>query len=174
MIMPPTLSVISLTAMREHLLLVALNQAVIDRLKSMAVQSHFHIGIIGDEVPLLGNLSAMENIALGAMYHHGMSLDACREKLAPAIMALDLADVVNQRKQFLTRPQRLKVQLLRCLASGCGFVLLESPPRADCDVLHRALDRVDEDIFLWVCCLSTERDVYTSLGYTHVDLDTFE
>lgn len=173
MIMPPSLSIVSLTAMREHLLLVALNQAVIDRLKSMAVQSHFHIGIIGDEVPLLGNLSAMENIALGAMYHHGLSLDACRKKMEPTIAALDLANVMDQRQQFLTRPQRLKIQLLRCLAGDCGFVLLDSPPHADCDVLRRALDRMDEDIFLWVCCLSTDRDVYSFLDYTHVGLDTF-
>lgn len=163
----------SLTALRRHLLLVASNPASIDRLRDMAGKSPFLLGLVGDRTPLLANLNVMENIALGAMYHHGMSLNACREKLGSAIAALDLEQSMDQRPELLTRPQRLKAQLLRCLGRGCGHVLLESPPRADCDVLHRALSRLDEDVFLWICCLSTERDVYTSLGYTQVELDAF-
>lgn len=166
-------SIITLTSTREHLLLTAPNETVISRLKAMITQSDFHIGLISDHLPLLANLNALENIALGCMYHHNMSLEACRKKMAPAVNRLGLESVMDQRREFLTREQRLNVQLLRCVANGSAFVLLESPPRKDCDTLEHALALLDENIFLWVCCLSTEQDVYTSLGYTTIDLSSF-
>lgn len=171
--MMQTVSIFTLTSTREHLLLTAPNKTIFSRLKAMTTQSDFHIGLISDHLPLLANLSAMENIALGCMYHHNMSLKACRDKMARAIACLDLESVMDQRRDFLTRTQRLKVQLLRCVANGSAFIVLESPPSAACGILEHALTLLDENVFLWVCCLSTEQDVYTSLGYTTIDLSSF-
>ncbi|HDQ39886.1 MAG TPA: hypothetical protein ENN39_02495 [Desulfonatronum sp.] len=165
-----TLSIFSLTSTHEHLLLSSPDETTIARLKIMVVQSDFHVGMINDDLPLLANLNALENIALGSMYHKNMSLEACRRKLKPAIHLLGLEQVMDQRQQYLNRSQRLKVQLLRCLADDCGFVLLDSPPRSDCDILDRALTTLDAGVFLWICCLSSELDAYTSLGYAIMDL----
>lgn len=166
-------SISSMTSIREHLLLTAPDQATISRLRAMIIQSNFHVGLISDRLPLLANLSALENIALGSMYHRNMSLASCREQLRPAIKLLGVENVMDQRQQFLTRPQRLKVQLLRCMTNGSGFILLESPPRSDCDILGQALAILDARVFLWISCLSTDKDVYTSLGYTVIDLGSF-
>lgn len=166
-------SISSLTSIREHLLLTTPDEATISRLKAMIIQSDFHVGLISDRLPLLANLNILENIALGSMYHRNMSLASCREQLRPAIKLLGVENVMDQRQQFLTRPQRLKVQLLRCVANGSGFILLESPPRSDCDILDQALAMLDARVFLWVSCLSTGKDVYTSLGYTVIDLGSF-
>jgi ABC-type lipoprotein export system ATPase subunit len=167
------LSILSLTSTKKHLLVTSPDEAAITRLKTMAVQSDFHVGMISDRLPLLANLNALENIILGCMYHNYMSLEACRKKMMPAIRRLDLERIMEHRQQFLSRPQRLKVQLLRCLANDCGFILLDTPPRLDCEILERALATLDAGIFLWVCCLSTEQDAYISLGYTHIDLGLF-
>lgn len=166
------ISMPSLTALRTHLLLTASDQATLSRLKAMTVQSDFHVGLISDRLPLLANLNVLENIALGPMYHNHMSLAACLKKLEPDINRLGLNTVLGQRQEFLTREQRLKALLLRCLANGSGYILLQSPPRSDCDTLDRALDALDAGVFLWVCCLSTDQDIYSSLGYTTIDLDT--
>ncbi len=166
-----TISLFSLTAAHKHLLVTAPDESAIHRLKEMAVQSDFHVGMISDRLPLLANLSALENIVLGCMYHKHMSLKACQEIMTPAIRQLDLEWIMESRQHLLSRPQMLKVQLLRCLANDCGFVLLDTPPRQDCDILERALATLDAGIFLWVCCLSTEQDAYTSLGYTRIDLE---
>lgn len=166
-------SILTLTSLREHLLLAAPDESTIARLKDTASASESHVCEISEHLPLLANLNVLENVALGSMYHNHMSLTACLDKLEPAFALLKLEGIMDQRQQFLSKAQRLKVQLLRCIANGSGFILLDSPKRSDCDILERALATLDEQVFLWVCCLSTDKDVYTPLGYTTIDLDDF-
>ncbi|WP_045220853.1 hypothetical protein [Desulfonatronum thioautotrophicum] len=170
----PPLFISSLTAQRRHLLLVAEQEATISRLTSMVVQSDFHIGVISDEFPFLANLSALENIALGCMYHKALHLPACQHKLQDVITALNLDNALDQRTQFLSRPLQLKVHLLRCIANESSFILLPLPSRSDCDILHRAVESLKHSIFLWVACLSNDQDVYTSLEYPIIDLNTLQ
>lgn len=162
----------TLTAKRRHLLITANDEETIANLRQACISSNLHVCLIGERLPMLANLSVMENIALGPMYHEHISLEECRDRLDSQIEILGLTSLLNLRREALSRPQRMKAQLLRCLANGASFVLLESPPRSDCEVLHRALGVLDTSISLWVCCLSTEQDVYSSMGYPTIDLGT--
>lgn len=162
----------TLTAKRRHLLLVSENESTISRLTAMVVQSDFHVGVISDDFPFLTNLSALENIVLGCMYHKAMSLQSCREKIQDLVDALGLNESLDQRAQFQSRPMLLKMHLLRCMANESIFVLLPMIARSDCDILHRAAEILDRDVFFWVACLSNDQDVYTSLEYSVIDLDS--
>ena len=164
----------SLTAQRGHLLLVSEHESTISRLRDMIVQSSFHLGVISNDLPFLANLSALENIVLGCMYHKALSLQSCRERIQDAARALGVEANLDQRPQFLSRPLLLKMHLLRCMANDSAFILLPMPPRSDCDILHRAVETAGLDVFLWIACLSNEQDVYTSLEFPIIDLKTLQ
>jgi ABC-type lipoprotein export system ATPase subunit len=168
---PPGLLSI-LTAQRRHLLLVSENESTISQLTAMVVQSDSPIGVISDDFPFLANLSVLENIVLGCMYHKAMSLLSCRETIQDFVDALGLNESLDQRSQLLSRPKLLKMHLLRCMANGSTFVFLPMPSRLDCDILHRAAESLDRDVFLWIGCLSNDQDVYTSLEYPVIDLNS--
>lgn len=161
-----------LTVMRSHLLLVAPDQAGVDRLRTAASGPEWPVGIISDDFPLLVNLTLLENITLAAMYHQSQSLQACLEHIAPWLDSLEMHAVMDQRPQFLSRPLRLKAYLLRSLLSGSTFLILPLLSRTDCDILHRSVQRADLPVFLWPCCLSNEVDVYTSLEYPLIELNS--
>ena len=171
---PSPVFISSLTAQRRHLLLVSEDEATISRLSDMIVQSGFHIGIISDDLPFLANLSALENIVLGCMYHKALSLQSCRDRLQDVVTALGVDANLGQRPQFLSRPQLLKMHLLRCIADESAFILMPLPSRSDCDILHRSVETAGLDVFLWVACLSNEQDLYTSLEYPVIDLNTLQ
>jgi ABC-type polar amino acid transport system ATPase subunit len=164
----------TLTVHRNHLLLVSPDDATLSRLTTIVAQSEFHIGIISDQFPLLVNLTALENIVLGCMYNNAMGIHSCREKLQPMIDRLNMNSSMDQRPQFLSRRQRLKVQLLRCLANESNFIFLPMPNRSDCDILHRTIELLNTPAFLWVSCLSNDKDVYTSLEYSIIHLDLLQ
>lgn len=168
----PPAFISALTAKRRHLLLVAKNESAIARLTAMITQSNFNIGIISDDLPFLANLSALENIVLGCMYHKAMSLQSCREAIQDHIDVLGLNDALDLRPQLLSRPMLMKIHLLRCMANDSAFVILPRPSRSDCDILHRAAEILDRDVFLWVACLSNDQDAYTSLEYPIIDLNS--
>lgn len=170
----PPIFISSLTSRRRHLLLVAEKEATISRLTAMVVQSDFHIGVISEAFPFLANLSALENIALGCMYHKSMSIHSCHRQIQDVADALDVTSALNQRIQFLSRPLRLKMHLLRCIANESTFILLPMPSRSDCDILHRAVETQQRTVFLWVACLSNDQDVYTSLEYPIIDLNALQ
>ena len=138
----------------------------------MITQSRTNIGIVSDDFPFLANLSALENIVLGCMYHKAMSLQSCLETIQDLIAVLGLNDALDQRPQLLSRPMLMKMHLLRCMANESTFIFLPRPSRADCDILHRAAESLDRDVFLWVGCLSNDQDVYTSLEYPIIDLNS--
>ncbi|GAB6061013.1 P-loop NTPase family protein [Desulfonatronum parangueonense] len=164
----------TLTEKRKHLLLVSDDESNFSRLSAMIIQSSQPIGLLGDEYPLLLNLTALENIALGCMYRNQMSLDDCHAKIQPLADRLKLTGSLNQRSQFLSRAQLLKVQLLRCIANESTFVFLSSASRSDCDILDRAAANLDIDVFLWVAILSNNLDAYNSLEYGVIDLNTLQ
>lgn len=165
-------SIAALAAQRRHLLLVSEKESTISRLTDMVVRSDLHIGVISDDFPFLTNLSALENIVLGCMYHKAMSLQSCREKIQGLVDALGLNESLDQRAQFMSRPMLLKMLLLRCMALESTFVFLPMISRSDCDILHRAVEILDRDVFLWVACLSNDQDVYTSLEFPIIDLNS--
>lgn len=166
------ISISTLTSQRRHLLLVSESESTISRLTDMVVQSDSHIGVISDDFPFLTNLSALENIVLGCMYHKAMSLQSCRKRIQGLVDTLGLNESLDQRAQFMSRPLLLKMSLLRCMASESTFIFLPLLSRSDCDTLHRAAEILDRDVFLWVACLSNDQDVYTSLGYPVIDLNS--
>lgn len=163
-----------LAAQPGHLLLICEDEAAFARLSDMIIDAGPELGIISDDFPLLVNLTALENIALGCMYHNNMSLPACQESIQPMLDRLNLGGSLHQRPEFLSRPLRLKAQLLRCIANGSTHVYLPAASRADCDILDRALRTLDTDVFLWVASLSSHLDHYTSLEYTVIDLKTLQ
>ncbi|SMP68393.1 hypothetical protein [Desulfonatronum lacustre] len=166
------ISISTLTAQRRHLLLVSEDESTISRLTAMVLQSDFHIGIISDDFPFLTNLSALENIVLGCMYHKTMSLHSCRKKIQDLVDALGVNESLDQQAQFMSRPMLLKMHLLRCMANESTFIFLPTLSRSDCDILHRAAEILDQDVFLWVACLSIDQDVYTSLEYPVIELNS--
>ena len=170
----PPVFISTLTAQRRHLLLVSQDEPTISRLTAMVVHSGLHIGVISEEFPFLANLSALENIVLGCMYHKAMSLQACLEDIQALVDALGLNEGLDQRPQLLSRPMLLKMYLLRCIANDSTFIFLPMISRSDCDILHRAADSLDRDVFLWVTCLSNDQDVYTSLEYPIFDLNSLQ
>ncbi|PTN38055.1 hypothetical protein [Desulfonatronum sp. SC1] len=171
---PSPAFVSQLTAKRRHLLLVSENEPTISRLTAMIVQSDFHIGVISENFPFLANLSALENIVLGCMYHKAMSFQSCRERIQGHIDILGLNDALDQRAQILSRSMLLKMHLLRCIANESAFIILPLPSRSDCDILSRALESLEREIFLWVACLSNNQDIYTSLEYPIIDLNSLQ
>ncbi len=164
----------TLTAHRKHLLLVSEDEGIFSRLADMITQSNLEIDLISDDFPFLVNLTCLENIVLGCMYHNSMDIEACREMIQPAIDRLHLAGSLNQRPQFLSRPQLLKMQLLRCIANDSIHIFLPMASRSDCDILDRAVANLEISIFLWVACLSNNLDGYTSLEYTIIDLNALQ
>ncbi len=165
-------SISTLTAQRRHLLLVSEDESTISRFRAMVVQSDFHIGVISDDFPFLTNISALENIVLGCMYHKAMSLQSCRKNIQGLVDALGLNENLDQQAQFMSRPMLLKMHLLRCMAMESTFIFLPMISRSDCDILHRAAETLDRDVFLWATCLSNDQDVYTSLEFPIIDLNS--
>lgn len=164
----------TLTEQRKNLLLVSDDESNFSRLSSMIIQSSHPIGILGDEYPLLLNLTALENVALGCMYHNQMSLEDCHDKIQSLIDRLKMTGSLDQRTQFMSRAHLLKIQLLRCIANESIFVFMPSASRSDCDILDRAVANLDIDVFLWVAILSNDLDAYTSLEYDVIDLHTLQ
>lgn len=173
--MPTSPSAISaLATRRRHLLLTAEDESTVSRFATMIVQTDPRIGIISEEVPFLANLSALENIVLGCMYHKALSLQSCLEGVRDVVNALGLSENLDLRPQLLSRPMLLKMHLVRCIANDASVVFLPRISRPDCDILHRAVDSLDRDVFLWVACLSNDQDVYTSLEYPIIDLNSLQ
>ena len=104
-----------------------------------------HLGIVSQQVPLLSNLTAAENIALIRQYHCGLSaaraMQLARTYLSRA-GADPLAEIYVDR---LDHEQRLAVKFLRAVMFPDAVVAVvkpsqQLPDEADCVILRDLID----------------------------------
>jgi len=73
------------------------------------------VGFVGDEFPLLANLSVLENALLPVYYHGIMSETEALERFNMLATRFELLGYKHSRKSELPEEMRFKAQLLRAM-----------------------------------------------------------
>jgi ABC-type lipoprotein export system ATPase subunit len=144
----------------EHLLLVVSNSTMLTRIMHLSALLQNQIGFISDSFPLLSNLDVLENITLGSMYRHNISLKKARRIIEQEIRALHLESLLHKRKELLTREELVRVHFARCLATDNSVILLESPTVFSLEIVFECLRSVDRRIRIWVSCHHSDKLSY--------------
>ncbi len=124
-----------------------------------------HVGFVFQQFGLVGRLSAMENVLMGALGslrlpRYGISTypRALRERAAEGLERVGLADQRYQRCDTLSGGQQQRVAIARTLMQGAELVLADEPvasldPSASISVLETLKKLSAEDGFTVVCSL---------------------
>jgi ABC-type sugar transport system ATPase subunit len=111
--------------------------------------ARFGIGVVHQELPLLGNLSAADNVVLGQ--HDGGLVSPMRRKAARDLYEQTAqhfpdAPPANARVEELSIDQRQIVAIIRALAAGAVVIMLDEPTSSlrtsERSALHGMLRRV--------------------------------
>ncbi|MBW1681522.1 MAG: hypothetical protein JRJ83_08785 [Deltaproteobacteria bacterium] len=123
------------------------------------------VGVADDRVPLLSNLTALENILLPLMYHRNVSLTEAETRLGPAIEKLEAASFLDSRKEDLAREEVLASYLLRCVAADCATVCMPSPALRDLRRMRVLRRKLGTKPKLWIICTKEEGNRYEETGF---------
>ena len=126
----------------------------------------------GRDLPLLDALTVGENIALPAMYHHGLSPEQIIRRLEGAARALGLDESMDLRPANLTRRDMVRAKMLRSLARGCGVLLLPQPVPSDVGAALEALTADGGGVRLWAACLEKDAPDFAGFDLNPVSLRT--
>lgn len=86
-------------------------------------------GFIFQRYNLLAHLSALENVALPAIYN-GTSLEARNERAKELLIELGLGDRLENKPSELSGGQQQRVSIARALMNGGEFILADEPTGA--------------------------------------------
>ena len=164
------MDITGLLAAKGHLLLVATGKGQIQQLVDLAQQSDSHIGVAGQGHPLLAGLTVAENIALPAMYHRNLSPEKVLAGLAAPIQALGVERTMELKPANLGKRDVLRIKILRCLARGCGVLLMPSPAPTDMSTALAALEAMNTGVRLWAVCLERQAPGYARCNLNPVSL----
>lgn len=166
------MDIAALLATRGHLLVAAPGRRELVQLADLARQSDSHIGVAGRDLPLLDALTVGENIALPAMYHHGLTPEQVIRRLEGPARALGLDGAMDLRPANLAKRDVMRAKMLRCLARGCGVLLLMQPAPADVGASLEALEADGGGVRLWAACLGKDAADYAPFDLNPVSLRT--
>ena len=166
------MDIAALLATRGHLLVAAPGRRELVQLADLARQSDSHIGVAGRDLPLLDALTVGENIALPAMYHHGLNPEQVIRRLEGAARALGLEESMDLRPANLAKRDVVRAKMLRCLARGCGVLLMMQPAPADVEAALEALAAYGGGVRLWAACLDKDTPDFEGFGLNPVSLRT--
>lgn len=155
----------------EHLLLTAPRKGPVQQLTDLAMQTDFHIGVMGRRTPLLAELSVAENIALPGMYHRNLSPRQICERLREPIAALGLETILDHSPARLTRDEAFKVKLLRCLGQDSGIILMPTPATDDVGRAFKAVNALGGGIRLWIAALEKTAAAYAVFDLKPIALE---
>jgi len=161
-----------LSEQHPRLLIVGHSEGHISELVTMFVQSRGRIGVIGDEFPFLSNLNVMENIVLGSMYQHNISMEKAYEPLLEHIRALELEKWMNQRKELVDARTMVLCQLLRCISCGNTTMLLPSPEVSRAETVIRAVETIRLSPAVWIACSEKNAVAYDKFGFSTFHLES--
>lgn len=88
-----------------------------------------HFGFIFQRYHLLPHLSALDNVAMPAVYA-GLSLEARRERATQLLQRLGLGDKLHNRPSQLSGGQQQRVSIARALMNGGDIILADEPTGA--------------------------------------------
>ncbi|NLR76163.1 MacB family efflux pump subunit [Leeia aquatica] len=88
-----------------------------------------HFGFIFQRYHLLPHLSALDNVAMPAVYA-GLPLEARRERATQLLQRLGLGDKLHNRPSQLSGGQQQRVSIARALMNGGDIILADEPTGA--------------------------------------------
>ncbi len=83
------------------------------------------VGFVGEDFPLLANLSVQENALLPVLWHGIMSKDRAMERFSFLADRLNLWDLRHERKDALTEEQLFRAGLLRAMMAGPEWLFID-------------------------------------------------
>lgn len=86
-----------------------------------------HIGWIFQNFSLIGDMTALENVALPLRFNHEIAKSTYREKAEEALLKVGLADKKNSRPCELSGGQQQRVAIARALVNQPGLILADEP-----------------------------------------------
>ncbi len=110
-----------------------------------------HFGIVADDLPLLSNLSVVQNIALIRQYHDRLSTEDSKNKALTLLDVLGLCAIAGKRNPDLSDRERFIAKLLRASQRHEAVVVIDRPftqlPGArSIDEVIEVLRRLDNEI----------------------------
>lgn len=86
-----------------------------------------HIGWIFQNFSLIGDMTALENVALPLRFNHGIAKSTYRAKAEEALLKVGLADKLHSRPSELSGGQQQRVAIARALVNQPGLILADEP-----------------------------------------------
>jgi ABC-type uncharacterized transport system ATPase subunit len=91
--------------------------------------SRVRIGIVANQLPIIGNLSVMENIILPASYHFSLSIKEGRKMIRNDLERLGIEHTMNLRPDALTDFEKLLIKYLQVTYLQPKWIIIISPRR---------------------------------------------
>lgn len=86
-----------------------------------------HIGWIFQNFSLIGDMTALENVALPLRFNHDVAKSTYRAKAEEALLKVGLADKLHSRPSELSGGQQQRVAIARALVNQPGLILADEP-----------------------------------------------
>lgn len=86
-----------------------------------------HIGWIFQNFSLIGDMTALENVALPLRFNHDVAKSTYRAKAEEALLTVGLADKLHSRPSELSGGQQQRVAIARALVNQPGLILADEP-----------------------------------------------
>lgn len=86
-----------------------------------------HIGWIFQNFSLIGDMTALENVALPLRFNHDVAKSTYRTKAEEALLKVGLADKLHSRPCELSGGQQQRVAIARALVNQPGLILADEP-----------------------------------------------